>query len=100
MLCDDPVCSFEVDIVKECLGREYEQLLINLLRQRDMCFETESDQRSRGAPSILIKVYGNSESESVCREAEDPGYSLPNPHGDRQQSVRSYCCYFCNGWWW
>ena len=60
MLCDDPVCSFEVDIVKECLGREYEQLLIDLLRQRHMCFETESDQRSRGAPSILIKVYGNS----------------------------------------
>ena len=48
MICEDPVCSYENDIVKDCLGREYEQLLVDLLTRRQMVFETESELRSRG----------------------------------------------------
>ena len=46
----DPVCSHELEQLKECLGREYEELLINLLNQKKMCFETEQELRSRGKP--------------------------------------------------
>mmetsp|Transcript_5375 Transcript_5375/g.7442 ORF Transcript_5375/g.7442 Transcript_5375/m.7442 type:complete len:278 (+) Transcript_5375:72-905(+) len=59
LLRDDPVCSYEVDIIKECLGREYENLLIKMLTERHMCFETESELRSRGkpkTPDILFQI--------------------------------------------
>lgn len=59
LIADDPVCSHELEQVKECLGREYEELLINLLNQRNMCFETEADLRSRGkpkTPDILFQI--------------------------------------------
>lgn len=46
----DPVCSQELELVKECLGREYEEMLISLLNDKKMCFETESQLRSRGKP--------------------------------------------------
>lgn len=46
----DPVCSHELEQLKECLGREYEELLITLLNQKKMCFETEQELRSRGKP--------------------------------------------------
>ena len=36
--------------MKEVLGREYEELLVTLLNERHMCFETESQLRSRGKP--------------------------------------------------
>jgi len=46
----DPVCSHELEQLKECLGREYEELLTSLLNQKKMCFETEQELRSRGKP--------------------------------------------------
>lgn len=55
----DPVCSYHLEQIKECLGREYEELLINLLNQKNMCFETEAELRSKGkpkTPDILFLV--------------------------------------------
>jgi hypothetical protein len=46
----DQFCSHDIDQLKECLGKEYEELLIELLNQKQMCFETESDLRNRGKP--------------------------------------------------
>ena len=50
MLSEDPICSVELDIMKDCIGREYEELLIKLLKEKNMCFETESELRIRGKP--------------------------------------------------
>jgi hypothetical protein len=36
--------------LKECVGREYEEYLIERLTQQKMCFETEAELRSRGKP--------------------------------------------------
>jgi len=36
--------------LKECVGREYEEYLIDRLKQQHMCFETEAELRSRGKP--------------------------------------------------
>ena len=36
--------------LKECVGREYEEYLIDRLTQQKMCFETEAELRSRGKP--------------------------------------------------
>ena len=44
------MCSHELEQLKECLGREYEELLTSLLNQKKMCFETEQELRSRGKP--------------------------------------------------
>lgn len=55
----DPVCSHELEQLKECLGREYEELLINLLNEKKMCFETEAELRSKGkpkTPDILFSI--------------------------------------------
>jgi len=35
---------------KECIGTEYEEYLIDRLNEKKLCFETESELRSRGKP--------------------------------------------------
>ena len=50
LIASDPICAHELEQVKECLGREYEELLVSLLDERHMCFETEAELRSRGKP--------------------------------------------------
>jgi hypothetical protein len=37
LIAFDPICSPELEQVKECLGREYEELLISLLNQKLRC---------------------------------------------------------------
>jgi len=49
-IADDPICSPEINLIKECVGREYEALLIERLTAKNMCFETEAELRSRGKP--------------------------------------------------
>ena len=49
-IADDPICSPETNLIKECIGREYEALLIERLTAKHMCFETEAELRSRGKP--------------------------------------------------
>lgn len=59
LIADDPICSPELEQVKECLGREYEELLIDLLKQKKMCFETEAELRARGkpkTPDVLFQI--------------------------------------------
>ena len=52
LLCmgSDAFCSLPCEQLKECVGREYEELLIERLNLRRMCFETEAELRSRGKP--------------------------------------------------
>eukprot|EP01038_Epipyxis_sp_PR26KG_P012940 gene12940-17348_t len=47
MISNDPLNSFDIEQSKECLGKEYEELLIQLLQMKHMCFETESELRSK-----------------------------------------------------
>lgn len=49
-IADDPICSPEINLIKESMGREYEALLIERLTAKNMCFETEAELRSRGKP--------------------------------------------------
>ena len=42
--------SHEVDLMKECAGKEFEALLLQQLRSKHMCFETEAELRSQGKP--------------------------------------------------
>ena len=46
----DPLCSLEADLTRECAGKEFEALLLQQLRAKNMCFETEAELRSRGKP--------------------------------------------------
>ena len=52
LLCieNDPNCSVECNLSRECIGREYEELLIKKLTEKQMCFETEAELRSKGKP--------------------------------------------------
>jgi len=52
LLCieNDPNCSVECNLSRECIGREYEELLIQKLTEKEMCFETEAELRSKGKP--------------------------------------------------
>lgn len=59
MIALDTSSSPDVDLLKECIGKEYEELLINLLNSRHMCFETEVELRSKGkpkTPDILFMI--------------------------------------------
>lgn len=74
----DPLSSPEVDLVKECLGKEYEELLINLLTERKMCFETEAILRSKGKPKtpdilFLIPMAIKKTTNPYCNSSEDYG---------------------------
>ena len=46
----DPFNSYQNDVLKTFVGKEYEELLITLLTDRRMCFETEEELRSKGKP--------------------------------------------------
>jgi len=46
----DPFCAHHLEQLKECMGREYEELLIAKLSAKRMCFETEAELRSKGKP--------------------------------------------------
>ena len=55
----DPSCSVDTTLTQECVGREYEVLLMQQLRSRNMCFETEAELRNRGkpkTPDILLLI--------------------------------------------
>lgn len=47
---EDPYLSNTSDSLKRCMGEEYEELLYQLLREHDLCFETEADLRLQGKP--------------------------------------------------
>ena len=58
-ITNDPLCSLEVDQMKECTGIEFEALLLQQLQARNMCFETEAELRNRGkpkTPDILLLI--------------------------------------------
>lgn len=40
----------DISLIKECIGKEYEQLLTNLLNSYHFLYETESDMRKKGKP--------------------------------------------------
>lgn len=52
LLCieNDPNCNVEINLTRECIGKEYEELLIKKLIDKGMCFETETELRSKGKP--------------------------------------------------
>lgn len=50
LIQNDPFSSHEIDQLKDCIGREYEELLVYLLHSKQMCFETEAELRNRGKP--------------------------------------------------
>jgi hypothetical protein len=59
MIGDDPVTSYHIELTKQSLGREYEDLLVSILTQKKFCFETESDLRKMGkpkTPDILFSI--------------------------------------------
>jgi hypothetical protein len=59
MIESDPIGCYHIELMKQCLGREYEELLIDLLNAKHIAFETESDLRKLGkpkTPDILLSV--------------------------------------------
>jgi hypothetical protein len=58
-ISDDIFQSIESEKLKGCIGKEYEELLITLLSDKKMCFETEEDLRQKGkskTPDILFLI--------------------------------------------
>eukprot|EP00603_Paraphysomonas_imperforata_P009001 CAMPEP_0114417404 /NCGR_PEP_ID=MMETSP0103-20121206/2946_1 /TAXON_ID=37642 ORGANISM="Paraphysomonas imperforata, Strain PA2" /NCGR_SAMPLE_ID=MMETSP0103 /ASSEMBLY_ACC=CAM_ASM_000201 /LENGTH=329 /DNA_ID=CAMNT_0001585695 /DNA_START=68 /DNA_END=1054 /DNA_ORIENTATION=- len=56
---EDVMSSQTTECIKNCVGREYEELLYDLMRQKNMCFETESELRLQGkpkTPDVLLMV--------------------------------------------
>jgi len=47
---DDPVSSNRSENIKACVGNEFEEVLVTLLNEKKICFETEADLRARGKP--------------------------------------------------
>lgn len=59
MIADDFNNSIEANLIKESTGKDYEELLIEMLNLRRMCFETEEESRAKGkpkTPDILFLV--------------------------------------------
>ena len=58
-IADDPVNCSRSEIIKATVGTEFEELLIELLDERQICFETEAELRARGkpkTPDILLLI--------------------------------------------
>lgn len=57
MCTEDPYLNNKTEGLKKCIGDEYEELLYRLLRERDVCFETEVELRLQGkskTPDALL----------------------------------------------
>lgn len=50
LIAEDRGSSIVADLIKETTGIDYENILIDLLRARKMCFETEEESRLKGKP--------------------------------------------------
>jgi hypothetical protein len=83
MIAADTSSAPDVDLLKEASGKEYEELLIDLLNKRNMCFETEVELRSKGkpkTPDILFSIpmaVALSELEQ-SRSADHSNYAVIN----------------------
>ena len=55
-ISNDPIQNLECDRSKECVGQQYEVLLIQQLQAKNMCFETEAELRSRGTVYSIVEV--------------------------------------------
>jgi CDAN1-interacting nuclease 1 len=58
-ISDDPVNSNRSEILKSTVGAEYEEILMELLSAKKICFETEAELRARGkpkTPDILLLI--------------------------------------------
>eukprot|EP01041_Mallomonas_annulata_P001908 gene1908-3689_t len=58
---EDISSSTEVDLLKHCVGTEYEEILYTHLNQKQICYETENEMRRKGKPktpdaSLLIPM--------------------------------------------
>jgi len=56
---DDQLCSCEIELLKNCVGREYEEILYRKLRDHNICFETENEMRLKGkskTPDALLLI--------------------------------------------
>ena len=56
-ISDDPFNSYQNDVMKQFIGKEYEELLIEKLTERKMCFETEEELRNKGKPKTPDIVF-------------------------------------------
>ncbi len=50
LIADISISSPENNLMRECLGNEYEEILVQRLTDMKLCFETEAQQRRRGKP--------------------------------------------------
>jgi hypothetical protein len=50
VIADISISSPENNLMRECLGNEYEEILVQRLTDMKLCFETEAQQRRRGKP--------------------------------------------------
>lgn len=50
MITEDYNNSVEANLIKESTGKDYEDLLVEMLSSRNMCFETEEESRAKGKP--------------------------------------------------
>lgn len=56
---NDSLTSIESNLLKECVGVSYEEMLVGLLTDHKLCFETEEQQRRKGkpkTPDVLFTV--------------------------------------------
>ena len=56
-ISEDPFNSYQNDVLKQFIGKEYEELLIEMLTDRKMCFETEEELRNKGKPKTPDIVF-------------------------------------------
>lgn len=83
--------NYAAEQLKECVGNEYEEYLIERLTDKRLCFETEADLRARGKPktpdilfSIPVALPVNAENKEG-EDEEDNGLPKSVP-SERQKS--------------
>ena len=77
-LSSDRFCGHPCEQLKECVGREYEEYLIDRLNTQKMCFETETELRNRGkprTPDILFFIPMAVRRDSLHKRTIIPSFS-------------------------
>jgi len=72
---DDLSSSIEIELLKQCVGREFEEILYSKLDEMQICYETEIEMRKRGkskTPDVLLLI------PMAVRSGKDNKYYIVN----------------------
>lgn len=96
---DDNSYSIENELIKHCVGCEYESILVEKMTEKGLCFETETEMRQQGkskTPDALLLipmcVYDETGTSHIVNWIDSKGmFGDEDVYYEHVEQLKSYC---------